>query len=594
MCGIGGILYSRDRPELLQQKITRLGDSQQHRGPDGRSDKIWNRHGLCHQRLALLDAGGGTQPFSDATGRYTIVYNGEVYNYAVLKTVLQPYYTFSTACDTEVVLAAYIIWGEDCLAQFNGMFSFLIWDEQTNTAFAARDAVGVKPFVYYQEQETFSFASEVKALLSICNTHPALNVYAVAEYIIAPYLSGDGIPIHQSFQYLQPGHLLRINENEVTTHRWYQFNWQQHQHTHAQLATATAAAMEQSVRESIQADTPVGIFLSGGLDSSFIAAIAAKHRQQAMPAYTICFEQHQEIHFDPKTIVNSNDLPYAEQLAAILGLPLERVEAKHANLAASLQLLATINDRVPVWEQEFSQHFLSRAAANQVKAVLVGDAADETNYGYFFLLQENVNRSPMGLLHLFGAGQRLQLLAPRLQQQLEPLAYFEEQYRRLASAAGYDFNTGGEESILAMSTLVHQRWLTRLLHNGDIHTMHFGLEARVPFANRNMLDVVSQVYPDQGFENGMEKQVIRQAASRWLPPDFYTRKKSALPRDPRLGKHYQQLLYSLLEEKNEFIDTWLNRHALEALCMQPVVHENDRMQLFNMIAFIYWAKLYAK
>lgn len=594
MCGIGGILFSKYRPEVLYNKLYRLADKQQHRGPDGRSEKIWNNHGLCHQRLALIDAAHGSQPFTDNSGRYTIVYNGEVYNYLKLRKQLEQHYQFKTNCDTEVVLASYILWGKDCVRYFDGMFAFLIWDEHTQTAFAARDAMGVKPFVYSQQTEGFFFASEVKALLPVLDSYATINEIALSEYILAPYLSSDAISIFRQITYLQPGHSMQINEAGITMERWYRFNWRQTAIAEETLKAATSKALRQSVQLSLHADNPVGIFLSGGLDSSVLAAIAASELSYAPQGYSICFEEHHQIEFDATTIVNSDDLPYAMALAEQLGMPLQKVTAQHDSLESSLYLLSYINDRIPAWEQEFSQHFLSKAAAKKLKAVLVGDAADETNYGYFFLLNETVNHSPIGLLQRFGANGRLQLLAPQLQQRLQPLEYLDDHYRQLAAAAGFQFGKGEEENILAMSTLVHQRWLPRLLHNGDIHTMHFGLEARVPFANRVVLDTVNQVLPASGFKQGQEKYIVRQAASQWLDEKFYNRKKSALPRDPRLGACYQSILHQLLQEKNEFIDYYLNRKALETLCFLPDVTENDRMQLFNMICLINWSKHYVR
>lgn len=592
MCGIGGILFSADAPAVLQQKIKQLGNKQQHRGPDGRSEWQAGNHALCHQRLALLDAAGGTQPFTDNSGRYLIVYNGELYNHAALRKQLEPQYQFTTRCDTEVVLAAYIRWGEKCLGHFNGMFAFLIWDTLTESAFAARDQAGIKPFVYCRQQQSFLFASEQKALLAVLNSRPALNEYALAEYVIAPYLSGDHLNLFQDIHFLQPGTFLRITRQHVTTHTWYRFQWQHPHIPEAALTQQVATALQQSVTQCLQADVPVGLFLSGGLDSSLLAGIAA-HTGVKPDAYTITFNNHQHITFDPATIVNSDDLPWATRLAQQLQLPFTTVQAQHTSLQESLRQLAIINCRIPVWEQEFSQHFLSKAAATRNKAVLVGDAADETNYGYFFLLNNAVNHSPLALLQWFGADKRVQLMQPRLQKTLQPLTWLDAHYKALACAEGLQFGKNEQENILAMSAVVRSRWLQRLLHNGDIHTMHFGLEARVPFANRNVLDAVSQVTPASGFKNGQEKYIIRQAATRWLAADFSFRKKSALPRDPRLGKAYQPILKSLLQPNSSFIHTWLNKPALEALCNQQTITENDRMMLFNMISLLNWAQEYA-
>lgn len=611
MCGIAGILFSTDATEILRKKIALLNDRQRHRGPDGQSQLIWNTHGLCHQRLALIDAPGGQQPFSDNSGRYHLVFNGEIYNYLELKTRLKDHYAFRTSSDTEVLLAAYIHWGEACLHQLNGMFAFLIWDTWTDTGFAARDPLGVKPFIYLDQTPTFYFASEIKALLSVLDKRPVIDPQALAEFLIAPYCSGGGEnALLGNIRILEPGTCMYISREGSRTKRYYRFGdapdqhrdqpqekGRQRQNAHPpeqDLIDRIGSSLETSVQLSLRADTPVGIFLSGGLDSSLIAAIAARHATEPVQAYTISFEQHESIDFDPATIVNSDDLPFARDLARQLGLPFHETQARHPSLAESLRLLARINDRIPAWEQEFSQHFLASAASSRLKAVLVGDAADETHYGYFFLLNENVTASPRGLLDRFGAEQRCQVLHPDLRRRLDPIRHLDDSYRALAQDAGYAFGRSNEENILAMSTVIRRRWLERLLHNGDIHTMHFGLEARVPFANRNLIDIAAQVPPAAGFKNQTEKHVLREAAKKWLPAGFANRKKSSLPRDPRLAAGYQRILQELLQQPNPFIDEYLHRQTLEALCEKNVVSDIQRMLLFNVICLIFWAEHYGQ
>lgn len=595
MCGIGGILFSADTGPVLRKKIETISKAQRHRGPDDERTLVLGQHALCHQRLSLLDAAGGAQPFTDPGGRYHIVYNGEIYNHATLREVLRPHYDFHTRCDTEVVLAAYMVWGEACVERFNGMFSFLIWDQQNQQAFAARDPLGVKPFAYLVQQGTFYFASEIKALLRVLDQAPLPDASRLAEYVIAPSLSGNGASsIFQGIRYLESGTLLRFGPDGLRLRTWYQFNWQTSNSDEYTLISEIDDALQQSVRLSMQADVPVGAFLSGGLDSSLLATLAAQHSPHAIEAFTIAFENHDQINFDPGTIVNSDDLPFARQVATQIKAGFHQVTIQHPSLENSLRELAQINERIPVWEQEFSQHHLSRAASRRVKAVLVGDAADETNYGYYFLLNDQVNHSPLGLMNLFGGEKRATMLSPKLRQALDPLQQLDAEYRQLVCKAGVQFGRSEAENILAMSVLVNRRWLARLLHNGDIHTMHFGLEARVPFANRNMLYAVSQVGPALGFKMGVEKYMLRQVALRHMPATLALRKKSSLPRDPRLGVAYQAILQQLLTGKNDFIDTYLDRKALEALSRQPTVPEADRLLLFNMISLIQWASHYVQ
>jgi asparagine synthase (glutamine-hydrolysing) len=586
MCGIAGILFYQGCEENLIQKAKIFNIAQKHRGPDSQNYIVLGQHLLCHQRLTFMDAVGGNQPFSDATGRYFIVFNGELYNYAELKEELESNYQFSTYSDTEVILAAWLVWKEHCLQHFNGMFSFLIWDRHEEKAFVARDPLGVKPFVYYRYGSTFIFASEIKALIKVLEKSVEINPFALVEYVIAPYFSGGGTQsIFKEIMYLEPGCYLYLDRNGVREKRYVQPSWNSSHATEKELIAKLSVALEKSVKVSLGAETKLGVFLSGGLDSSLITSMASNYLKHRLMAFSVAFENHADIHFNPETIVNSDDLPYAKRLSEQLNIPLHQTV-----VTPCINDLCIINDRIPAWEQEFSQHYLSSCASQYVKAVLVGDAADETHYGYFFLLNQN----PSSLLQAFGGNDRVSMLSPSIIAATEPFHYLNEQYHAIAKEAGFRFDKTVEENQLAMSSLVQRKWLQRLLHNGDIHTMNYGLEARVPFANQNVLEVSSLIPPALGFKNGVEKNLLRQVALQWLTPTFATRKKSALPRDPRLGPYYQAVLTSLLQEKNDFIDTYLNKVFLETLCKTRFIHENGRMLLFNMTALILWSKEYAK
>ena len=595
MCGIGGILFFKENKRVLQEKIEILNNTQLHRGPDEQTILILTPHAFCHQRLTLVDAKGGQQPFKDNSGRYLLVYNGELYNYKELRAILSSEYSFRTNSDTEVILAAYLVWGESCLNHFNGMFAFFIWDTIAERGFAARDPLGVKPFVYFYQNGTFYFSSEVKSLLKILDNTTQIDPYQLAEYIIAPSLSGGGdLSIFKGIKYLEPGSYIFITPSDMKTKRYYSFNWNPVELEESLLIDLMGKEVEKSVEISLTAGTPTGIFLSGGLDSSLIAAIAVKHSKNPLKAYTIIFDDHESIHFDPSTIVNSDDLPYTRELAHLLKIPLNYSKIYHQDISTTLRSLSEINDRIPAWEQEITQHALSQSASTSLKAVLVGDASDEINYGYFFLLNPLINYSPSKLIEFIGGNKRMELLTPEFKKRIDPLGYLDNKYRKIAKNAGYDFDKNADESILAMSTLIHNNWLSRLLHNGDIYSMRFGLEARVPFANLNFLQIASKIHPKIGFKKGVEKYLLRKVASKWLPDKFFNRKKSALPRDPRLGCYYKKILKSLLVEKNDFIDTFLDRKALSKLCTPGPVSETDRVLLFHMICLIHWSRFHVK
>lgn len=593
MCGIGGILFSKVSEDVLFQRIKKLAQAQSHRGPDDQQTLLRKNHGFCHQRLSLIDKEGGKQPFYDQSRRYLIVYNGEIYNYEILRSELKNSYQFSSNSDTEVVLAAYLIWGESCLDKFIGMFSFLIWDTLSETGFAARDPLGVKPFVFYASNTEFVFASEIKAIVACLDHRLRINKNSLAEYVVAPMLSGVEDAILEGISFLGAGEKLLINKEGIKRSSYSNFSIVPGSNSLEENIRLLKFELEESTRLSLKADFPVGSFFSGGLDSSILTALAVKHQPLGNKAFTVRFQNHEQINFDINSIVNSDDFPYAKAYAESLAIPMEAVVLDTESILTALNTLGRINDRIPAWEQELSQHFLSSIASNEFKAVLVGDAADETNYGYFFLLNEQVNYGPLGLLNLFGGEKRSSLLSNDIQKSIKPLEFLNEKYTKLVSKNGFTFNGSQKDRILAMSCLVYKRWLGRLLHNGDVHTMNFGLEARVPFANQNVLKIVAGIDPDMGFYQSNEKNVLKNAARGIIPDYIINRKKSALPRDPRMGPFYQEILKNKLADQRDFVEEYLNYEGLLALSSQKRIEETDRMILFNMISLLNWGQHYA-
>jgi len=591
MCGIGGILYNRNSYKELLRRLKIIENTQAHRGPDDQNIWIQDGNGLCHQRLSIIDIKNGKQPMIDNSGRFVLTYNGELYNYKELRKELSAQYSFTSNCDSEVVLAAYQIWGKECLNKFIGMFSFLIWDAEKKEGFAARDQLGVKPFVYSRTNKEFLFASETKALLPLID-HTNINKYAFAETIVSPSLSGVTDCLIENISYLQAGCYLEITESSVIEKEYANAFFNPLIQAEGRCISTFRKEFAKSISYSLESDVPVGCFLSGGLDSSYIAAQVKNIHKETFNTYGIAFEDHNEIDFSNKTIVCSDDMPYANAMAEKYKLTHTWVEATKNSIILNLINIAQCNDRISVWEQEIAQHFLSKRSSKDVKVVLVGDAADEMNYGYFFLLNQENDISPLAISNQFGLEERFRLLNQDKFQKNEIKEYLYEKYREIAHKAGHSFSKNKEERFLATSSLITKLWLGRLLHNGDIHTMNHSLEARVPFANQNLVQISRQISPLLGFKNGNEKHIVRKAAQGTLIDKIRLRKKSALPRDPRLGMAFQKKLHELLQEQNPFIDEFLNRKFLQELTHSKTIHEQQRMMLFSSIATISWGKKY--
>jgi asparagine synthase (glutamine-hydrolysing) len=587
MCGIAGIVRY-DVPAATQRtRLERMRARLRHRGPDGAGTHIADHAALAHTRLALVDAAGGAQPMLSPDGRYAIVYNGEVYNLAELRAALAPDWRFRTRSDAEVVLAAYAAWGEDCPRRLDGMFAFFVWDVRHARGFGARDRLGVKPFVYASDGRELLFASEAKALLPVLPAPPRARLEPLLEVLAAPAFSGVERPLFEGLEYLAPGHCLRVDRDCVSTWAWGDYDLGGPFLDDAgEAAARVREALARSVAGALEADAPVGLFLSGGLDSTLLAALA--RRAGAAPtAFTIAFADQARYDYERSRIVTSDDGPFARLAAERLGLAQEIVPVERDGLAADLRALARANDALPAWEQEIAQHHLARAAARRGwKAVLVGDAADETHYGYHFLLDAAATERPARILERFAAP------AIRADVMPDPIAHFDDKYRALAVAAGHRWDTP-RARMLATTWLIVKRWLPRLLHNGDLHGMAHGLEARVPFAGAEVLAAARVVPPELALEGGVEKSVLRAAARGLVPDEIARRRKSALPKDQHVETIYRREAARLLDETGDLVGGVVDVPRLRALCdaAHPLV-ENERALLFRVIGLVHWARAY--
>lgn len=582
MCGIAGIVrYGEPADEA---RVARMRRALAHRGPDGSGLVHLGAACLAHTRLALVDLAGGAQPMRSSDGRYAITYNGEVYNHRELRAELDGRFRFRSACDAEVVLAAFAVWGEAALARLNGMFAFFVWDAELERGFAARDRLGVKPFAYTFLDGEFAFASEAKALVAAGCAPPRAHAESILEYLAAPCFSGVEHSMFDAIDYLQAGERLRVSRAGVERARWWDWSLAADGGADAGAhVEALRPRVAQAVSRALRADVPVGLYLSGGLDSTLIAALAA--RELRPRAFTVEFEDQGGYDYARSTIVGSDDRPFAALAAEALGLEREVCAVERAGLGRDLGALAIINDALPAWEQEFAQHHLARAAARRCKAILVGDAADETHWGYHFLLDDAATRDPGGILERFGA-------APIRRDRLaDPIAHFAAKYRALIDGAGGRWDTAPERR-RSTTWLIVKRWLARLLHNGDIHAMAHSLEARVPFADVELLDAAERVPPEVGLRGGVEKWALREAARGLVPEAIRARKKSALPKDQRAQAIYQREARAVLDE-SPLVAEYADRAALRPL-LDPAraLTEAERAGLFRVAALGRWALHY--
>lgn len=546
MCGIAGIAY-RDRSTVVDRELlARMTNVLAHRGPDAHGFHNVPGLGLGHRRLSIIDPAAGHQPMADPDSQNVIVYNGEVYNYVELRTELESLgYNFVTDSDTEVILKAYDRWGKDCLHRLNGMWAFALWDARHQHLFLARDRLGIKPLHYFSDGSRFIFGSEMKSLFAAGVPRQPdlelLDVYLALGYIPAPHSFFRGI------RKLLPGHCIITDGSRVEVRKY----WDLPAVDESAMRTDRAAVhdefahlLEDSVRISMRSDVPFGAFLSGGLDSASIATLMAGQTSLPVQTFTIGFDAAA---YDERAL--------ARLVATQIGA------GHHEKVVEPEEFQSTLKQVCFHYDEPFGDSsavptgHVARLAAAHVKMVLTGDGGDEVLSGY-----------PAYQVEKFaGAYGRIPALARRaLESSLAGAAlltrgkvrYGLNRYERMFRTAGYPFaerllskaawlDKPSRASVLGdiksvpvddvISDLMRDcPWTDSfyrlmyfnfkvslpddMLTKVDRMTMASSLEARVPFLDYRLVELMAGVHKDVKLAGLQRKSVLRRTVGRRLPP----------------------------------------------------------------------------
>jgi asparagine synthase (glutamine-hydrolysing) len=371
MCGIAGIA-GLDRQPVQPAELAVLSRLLGHRGPDGEGTHRADGVALAHRRLAIIDPRAGHQPLTSEDGRIAITYNGEVYNYRELRRELEGEFAFATQSDTEVVLKAYQKWGIDCVQRFRGMFAFALHDAASGLLYLVRDRVGIKPLYYCLLKDRVAFASELGALLSLPWVPRDIDPEALAEYFRFSYVPTPKT-IYRTVRKLEPGHWMAIDtrSGRVAKHRYWKLAVRIEERPESELLERLNALLDDIIRIYVRSDVPFGCFLSGGVDSSLVAALMARQLEAPLRTFSIGFDESAH-----------SELPYAREASRIL-------RSAHHEKVVTPQLAAdTLLDLARQFGEPFADssaiptYYVSREAAAHVKMVLSGDGGDELFAGY--------------------------------------------------------------------------------------------------------------------------------------------------------------------------------------------------------------------
>jgi asparagine synthase (glutamine-hydrolysing) len=557
VCGIAGILKLDPRETVEEARLKRMRDVLRHRGPDGEGLWIDGPIGLGHRRLAIVDVAGGHQPMTNEDATVWITYNGEIYNHAALRPGLEAKgHRYQTRSDTETILHSYEEEGDGCVERLQGMFAFALWDRPRQRLLLARDRLGIKPLYYAVTDRELLFASEIKAILAATPGRPALNRAALPEFLATRFLAGDET-FFQGIRKLPASHVFTWSMAGGPRRRRYWSLPTDTDDSPARLderAADLTARLEATVRSHLMSDVPLGLFLSGGLDSSGLAALMAPMVSDRIRTFAVGFD-------DPA----SNELPYARLAARAVGAQHHEVVLSPDEFFASLPRLVWHEDEPIAFPSSIALNFVSQLARPHVKVVLTGEGADELFLGYNWyrltawnerlgrpywawtppVLRRGVGHAvsslPRGLRRYLGrsflaldpgvravfyenfavfpdAWRRSLLLDRRLVETTDP---YREQLRCFEQAPG--------STLERMSHADLQTYLVELLMKQDQMSMAASIESRVPFLDHELVEHVVRMPVRFKIRGLTTKAVLREALRGRVPREILDRRKLGFP-----------------------------------------------------------------
>lgn len=631
MCGIAGIVYKNSKTKREDIKI--LTQALAHRGPDGEGFYFGNNFALGHRRLAILDISeAGHQPmqYEGKNGEYVIVFNGEIYNYLELKNTLKNEgYIFSTYTDTEVLIASYDRWGIDCLEKFNGMWAFVIYDKKKNILFGSRDRFGVKPFYYFDNNNIFMFASEIKALMKLPYLKFSINENILFDYLLIGLEEQDA-SIFKNIYELAPSHAFVFDLENFSVKFWKYYNLK-YENVYEEFNEKKANNYSQELKEYIynavklrlRSDVPIGSCLSGGLDSSSIVCLISEiSKKDVMPQLGFKQNVFTAAYLDKDV----DESKYAE-------IVVEKSGAQwHLTYPTEDGLIEDLNDIIYYQEIPFgstsiyAQYKVMQLAKEKgIKVLLDGQGGDELFTGYysyypvFFkeilynvdikrLLKEwsNLENSPITKRYLLS-----ELMKHLLVDRLIPDAFLSTLYYKTQNRAKYfnrDFINKFKDRLRFYIQKLPKRLneqlylyitgknLKALLRYEDRNSMRFSIEARTPFADDiQLIEYVFNIPSSYKIYNGWSKYLLRESMKGILPEEIRLRKDKvgfATPEKKWLWKNKDLFLKILIDNKKLLADYINLNLVIEDFNNGKIFKE--KFLIWRIINFTIWYNIFAE
>lgn len=609
MCGIVGWTdFSRNLTDQVPV-LTAMADSLISRGPDASGYWFSEHVAFGHRRLVVVDPEGGKQPMIRQLGDklYAMVYNGELYNTEdIRQELLSRGYIFEGWSDTEVLLCSYMEWGEKCLEKLNGIFAFAIWDEKKQHLFLVRDRIGVKPLFYSQQEKSFFFASEIKAILAHPMVSPKINREGLAEIFVMGPARSPGHGIFKGISELKPGHSMVVDRRGTRIKQY----WSLISHSHEESFDGTISSVRDLVFDAIKrqlvSDVPLCTLLSGGLDSSAITAVAAqvyeKEGKEPIRTFSIDYVGNEE-HFRVNEFQPNSDAPWVKKVSDFLGTRHYSCFIDTPQLVESLFPAVLARDLPGMTDIDSSLFLFSCEIKKQATVGLSGECADEVFGGYpWFYRQDETGIKAFPWSRR--ANERMHLFSPELLELIKPQEYMAERYQEaLNEVPRFSGDNFEDARMREMFYLNLTRWMPTLLDRKDRMSMATGLELRVPFCDHRLVEYVWNVPWKMKNYRNREKGLLRQALSGFLPDDVLWRKKSPYPKthNPAYLEAVRGLMLHILDDKSSPLLPLINKEAVKGLVLSVKADTNlpwfgQLMNAPQLFAFFiqanYWLREY--
>jgi len=602
MCGIAGWVDYERAEEALRTGVGPMTATMADRGPD--AEGIWSgpHVALGHRRLAVIDIEGGKQPMTVADGNgevlVALTYSGEVYNFTELRAELEAHgHTFRTRSDTEVVLHAYLEWGDGFAERFNGMYAFALWDARREELLLVRDRMGIKPLYYMPTRDGVLFGSEPKAILAAPGVRAEVDLDGMRELLSFTKTPGHGI--FRDMYEVRPGEIVRVGRNGLKTRRYWRLEAREHTDDVDTTVTNVRGLLDDIVARQLVSDVPLCTLLSGGLDSSAVTALAqrtlheggmgAGRTAERIRSFAVDYAG-QEDRFQADEMRETPDAPFVRDLVAYAGPDHRDIVLSPAELLAPGLRETVLHARdlpVGMGDMDTSLYLLFKAVRERSTVALSGESADEVFGGYrWFHDPEAVNADmfPWMAFGMRGSGAG-GVLAPDLTTKLDIEGYQRQRYAEaLAEVPRLPGEDGRERRMREICYMHLTRFVQILLDRKDRMSMAVGLEVRVPFCDHRLVEYVFNAPWAMKTYDGREKSLLRGATRDVLPESIVERVKSPYPstQDPAYEQALRDQVSDLLADGDAPARALIDPAPLRETLDSPLGEVSDQRNRFGM------------